>query len=241
MRTPRGRVATPAAWRHLGLEAPPPPGRPTPGPRPLRLSRPASAGGTRAVTARPHVDVPDYDLPERGHRPAADRAPGRRPAPRRPRRRRAGRPPHRRRPARPARPGRPARGQHLPGPARPPAPAQGHRRRGRGPAARARCPAGRIPSPGRRWSARAGGCRRAPCCGPATAAVVRGRRAALDDGRRQVRLLRRPEGVAGLLDRVGAVPLPPVHPPSRSPIPSATRRSTPTGPARWPPRPPGCT
>ncbi len=23
MRTPRGRVATPAAWRHLGLEAPP--------------------------------------------------------------------------------------------------------------------------------------------------------------------------------------------------------------------------
>jgi Holliday junction DNA helicase RuvB len=24
-RTPRGRVATPAAWRHLGLEAPPVP------------------------------------------------------------------------------------------------------------------------------------------------------------------------------------------------------------------------
>jgi Holliday junction DNA helicase RuvB len=24
MRTPRGRVATPSAWRHLGLEVPPP-------------------------------------------------------------------------------------------------------------------------------------------------------------------------------------------------------------------------
>ena len=56
-RTPRGRVATPAAWRHLGLAPPGPGGHPAARARRRRLSRCGSvtqrspAGTTRPVRA----------------------------------------------------------------------------------------------------------------------------------------------------------------------------------------------
>ena len=110
MRTPRGRVATPAAWRHLGLERPP-----AAAARRRRTARPRRADSRRRTTENVTVEVPDYDLPEEAiaQAPVEPRDAARLLVAARPGRGRRASP--RRRPAGAARARRRARGQHLPG------------------------------------------------------------------------------------------------------------------------------
>ena len=268
MRTPRGRVATPAAWLHLGLElrrrrparTPPPACSETAGAAMRRLPaglqvrmlealirrRGQTTGVTVATSEQPRLprrilvamDVPEYDLPEAAI---------------------AQQPPSHATPPASSTPPTPAAGRSTAWSATCPLlvrpgdvlvvntsrvmPARlrlvkADRGRGRGAAARAR-PRARGPGvwqalvrPGRRLA-------------PGT--VLAARR--LGAGRRRGRRTppRRPApGPAPRRPRRGpgrlrhASPSRPTST-SRSPTPSATRPSTPTSRARWPPRPPGST
>ena len=85
MRTPRGRVATPAAWRHIGLE---PPETPTPwrDPLPPCSSSAAARAAPAGIVSAPHDPATRHEAPDqhlrlrlrptpRAHRPTARRTP----------------------------------------------------------------------------------------------------------------------------------------------------------------------
>ena len=243
MRTPRGRVATPAAWHHLGLDRRRPPhARPSTTARPVRLSRraPCALDGPSARGA-PWTEL-DYDLPDAAS-PSGRSSPATRPGCSSTAARRR-RPPTATSPTCPTllRPRRPPRRQRHPGAPGPPAPADAR------PAARPRCccssrttrtrrtwealvrPAGKLRARRPTLLGRDGRAGRARSATAPTAGDTFARRAARRRRRRSTLLDAHRRDAAAAL-----------HPRRRLADPSATRPSTPPGPARRPRRPPGCT
>ena len=203
MRTPRGRVATPAAWAHLGLVAPAAPTRTANRSATELFERPGSgtlvrAHGHRRVRLRPATAA---------HRPDAGRAPRRGPAARRRGPGRAPDAPARPRPPRRRRARATSSWSTTPGCCRPGSASPAHRRRGGGAAARA---ASTTTPVGGAGPAQPQAGRPAPCSSSATTStVVVGDD--LGEGRRRgrARAWRRRADLLEVLGRHGEVPLPP--------------------------------